>query len=372
MPPRGGIRSRIADDDEPPSGSGASSSRDIDPSSRRSVRQRVSSTPPPSRSTNASLPLNSSLKKDWGKGILTSRQVQEYASGASQQGASGVDPIASAGNFGKNPQNLQRALLNLFGKPVGSPEISWYNIPTKKGFVAHPFMLPHVWLHSLHSNAPYTMCILSARPSKGLPGFLDDDGRDCLPSEPPHLDSQGSAEDNPHRATWRRRGVLHYRFALRADMELASGGWHDYVEEVVDDHNQEERCDPRDIECHLRDLELVVQCHAWWCVARVGLGGATFATSQRISGWRSPRVLVPDPRRLGAPCQHLRVSKMERSCKHVLALQSQLRRSSRLHELHSRCSLASHQEDSRVLSRRVGSRWSSCPHPLRSCARPST
>ena len=42
----------------------------------------------------------------------------------------------------------------MFGQPRGSPDIDWYEIPTKRGLVPHPFMLPHVWFHSLRSKCP--------------------------------------------------------------------------------------------------------------------------------------------------------------------------------------------------------------------------
>ena len=36
-------------------------------------------------------------------------------------------------------QNLQRALINTFGIPVGAPDFDWFKVPTKKGFVDIPF-----------------------------------------------------------------------------------------------------------------------------------------------------------------------------------------------------------------------------------------
>ena len=61
---------------------------------------------------------------------------------------------AAAGSHGRHPQNLQRSLISLFGMPDGAPEFEWYNIPTKSGSHAHPFLLPHAWLASLYQSRP--------------------------------------------------------------------------------------------------------------------------------------------------------------------------------------------------------------------------
>ena len=153
MAPKGGIRKRVLEDD-PTQGTGSRSSRDIAPDAQRSLRQRVTPASTSGTAPEAALPFNNTLKRDWGKGDISSKRVQEYAMAASQQGAIGLDAVSMAGSSGKNPQNIQRSLLRRFGQPPGSPEISWFNIPTTRGVVPHPFMLPHVWFHSLYHNAP--------------------------------------------------------------------------------------------------------------------------------------------------------------------------------------------------------------------------
>ena len=100
------------------------------------------------------LPLLQSLKKHWGQGIISAAQVQEYAWGASKQGAVGMSSPAAAGSSGKHAQNIHRSLIALFGRPKGSPEISWYEVPTAKGTRMHPFMLPHKFFSSLYSDLP--------------------------------------------------------------------------------------------------------------------------------------------------------------------------------------------------------------------------
>ena len=107
-------------------------------------------------SSSTPMPLMESLKRDWAKGALSAKQVQEYAHGAHQQGAVGMEAPAKAGSWGKHGQNCHRSLMTLFGQPAGAPEITWVEVPTKKGNVLHPFMLPHMWFSSLYSHQPGT------------------------------------------------------------------------------------------------------------------------------------------------------------------------------------------------------------------------
>jgi hypothetical protein len=65
-------------------------------------------------------------------------------------GAVALDRLAAAGNHGKNPKNMQRALLSFFGWPKGAPQLAWREIPTVHGRVAHPFVMPHLLFGSLH------------------------------------------------------------------------------------------------------------------------------------------------------------------------------------------------------------------------------
>lgn len=77
----------------------------------------------PPGTLSANLRLNNKLKKDWAVGKLSSRQVQEYAMGAMQQGASGLDAMSAIGNSGANLQKSQRGLVNLFGSQAGAPPL---------------------------------------------------------------------------------------------------------------------------------------------------------------------------------------------------------------------------------------------------------
>lgn len=94
--------------------------------------------------------LRDSLRRDWGKGEISARKVQEYAMGAARAGAGGLDDLALAGTSGKNTQNIQRSLLGIFGRPQGAPPIDWVEIPVKGGrMVSHPFIFPHKFFRSM-------------------------------------------------------------------------------------------------------------------------------------------------------------------------------------------------------------------------------
>ena len=158
MGKRGGIRQRL-EGAASSSGQQAEEPEEIGHSiaARRSVRRRVANQGSPTEGGTdapADLPLLHSLKRDWSKGILSAKQVQEYAEGASRQGAVGMDGAARAGSHGKHAQNMHRSLVSLFGRPKGSPEFCWYQIPTSKGPKLHPFMMPHLWFSALFAELP--------------------------------------------------------------------------------------------------------------------------------------------------------------------------------------------------------------------------
>ena len=82
------------------------------------------------------------LKRDWGKGQISSPKVQEYAEAHMASGGVGAESLASAGASGRHPQNLQRAFVHVFGQPKGVPEFTWARIPTSMGEVLHRFFCP--------------------------------------------------------------------------------------------------------------------------------------------------------------------------------------------------------------------------------------
>ena len=67
-----------------------------------------------------------------------------------------MESFAAAGHSGKNPGNLQRALVAAIGQPAGFPEIAWAEIPVKGSTSPkpHPFLFPHQMLASIHTQQP--------------------------------------------------------------------------------------------------------------------------------------------------------------------------------------------------------------------------
>ena len=94
--------------------------------------------------------LNRNLKARWGRGKLSSADVQDIAYDAHRSGAVGVEQLSAAGTYGKYPQNLFRDLLRIFGEPKGGPPIDWVEIPLKSGAnVPHPVIWPHKFFQAL-------------------------------------------------------------------------------------------------------------------------------------------------------------------------------------------------------------------------------
>ena len=123
---RGGVRQRL---NEAASSSGSA----------------AAATPPP----GVTSPLYESLRRDWARGLLSSHKVQEYALGASQHNAWGMDELGRLGAGGKHPQNMFRELVRRFGSPPGAPYIQWVEIPTKHGKATpHPVLFPHEFFRS--------------------------------------------------------------------------------------------------------------------------------------------------------------------------------------------------------------------------------
>ena len=105
---------RAADLDELPASEPASSSS-AGPTEvgRRTLRRRIEQAS--ERTDACEKPLEDALRHDWGKGIMSSKKVQEIAMGAEQQGARDLSGISKTGAFRKHPQNIQSALFYYFG-----------------------------------------------------------------------------------------------------------------------------------------------------------------------------------------------------------------------------------------------------------------
>ena len=104
-------------------------------------------------SSSSDLPFTQALIKDWANGAISSKKLQQYALSAMEQGAHGLHGMAKMGNYGQNPQNIFRAMRSLLGLPAGAPELSWYEIPTKKSKnTIHPFLCPHSFISAFYSG----------------------------------------------------------------------------------------------------------------------------------------------------------------------------------------------------------------------------
>lgn len=180
MAPKGGVRKRLAASDPADvergdegdkgsgrrrrvvgiggEGAGAGQAEPEERVNRGGVRQRLVADGIGQNSSSSSsgghLPLFSALRRDWALGKITSKQVQQYAEGASDQGSVGMDALARAGAGGKHPGNLFRSLVAAFGLPPGAPDLFWVDIPIQGEAtpMPHPFILPHAVFQSLFKH----------------------------------------------------------------------------------------------------------------------------------------------------------------------------------------------------------------------------
>ena len=141
---------------------------------RGNLRQRIErASVNPSASSSSTgpaqpFPLVDSLKKHWEAGRLSSPMVQEIATGAAAQGATGggVDQITRAASEGLRPDNLQRSLLSLFGRTKGVPLFRYVMLPLKRGTVLHPTIMPHEFFSTLYKGSQRVLGYICPRPSR--------------------------------------------------------------------------------------------------------------------------------------------------------------------------------------------------------------
>lgn len=96
------------------------------------------------------------FKQDWAKGKLTSQQLQKYSASSASVGATGMDPFAALGNYGKHTGNIFRDLVSKMDWPIGAPRFSWIEIATKFGpATAHPVIMPHALFAQMHRERPH-------------------------------------------------------------------------------------------------------------------------------------------------------------------------------------------------------------------------
>ena len=159
MPPKrkGGIRQRLGIAQRPvPPRDDVPDAMPVQPPHRRGgIRARMHAAKSKAkrsilRQEEAKGPLVKTLKRKWGLGKISAKDVAEIFHGAKQQGASNVPTLSSL----DQPQHLHRSLVAAFGHPQGAPEFFWAEIPTKGGPTMHPFLLPHLWFAALFVGLP--------------------------------------------------------------------------------------------------------------------------------------------------------------------------------------------------------------------------
>ena len=149
--PKGSLKRRLERaledvNEEPPEG-------DVLEQPRTSLRRRAERARGSTEAVaETELPFTRTLRTEWAQGRISSVQVQRYAEDAAAQGAEGMTRLASAGSSGARPQHLQRAIMNFFGRPAGSPDFTWVRIPSPGGSTMHPVLLPHQVFGTLYHH----------------------------------------------------------------------------------------------------------------------------------------------------------------------------------------------------------------------------
>ena len=119
-------------------------------SRRGTLRRRIDRAQTSAASSGSSDSLLNSLRKYWGSGAMSSRIINEIATGATDAGASGrmLEHMSRA----MRPDHLQRSLLNLFGTPQGVPPFTWIPLQMASGSTLHPVILPHLFFGRLYHD----------------------------------------------------------------------------------------------------------------------------------------------------------------------------------------------------------------------------
>ena len=93
--------------------------------------------------------------RDWSKGQTSSVKMQDLCAGGVISGTSDeTSRFASLGASGKYPNNIQRDLIHLAGKPHGAPNIMFVQVPImsktkQKVMMDLPVLMPHRQFASL-------------------------------------------------------------------------------------------------------------------------------------------------------------------------------------------------------------------------------
>ena len=154
VPLRRGVRRRLGLDAAPVhvASAPAAPASSSDGGRRQTVRRRLHIDSSSTGTPNSQLqgPLIDEMKSGFADGSYSAAQVERIFTASAGHGATGLPQLSSA----HHPQNLQRSLVAAWGQPVGAPPMEWRMLPTSKGLVAHPFLMPHAFFGSLYIAKP--------------------------------------------------------------------------------------------------------------------------------------------------------------------------------------------------------------------------
>ena len=188
-----------------------------------------------------------------------------------QPSAHSLDRLASAGHEGRNPKNMQRALMSAFGWPRGATDFTWDEIPVA-GYERpqpHPFLCPHATFAAIYKNRPdlWHEAILGEKNSNVE--FWKQCAHDPdIPSHP-KLQSAADRKKNPSWHAWRRRGIFQTGFAADDFLEQFAGVWHNHAQKVCVYYDSEVPTSARWIHFE-RDLESFLLEHEQFAHGRDG------------------------------------------------------------------------------------------------------
>lgn len=106
------------------------------------------------------LKLHERLLRDWAKGDLSSKQIQDYCEGGVVSGCDAATAqFSHLGADGKYTANIQRDLLQLLGKPLGAPKFLFVQVPIlnkhkQQIMIDMPLLVPHRQFASLYRERP--------------------------------------------------------------------------------------------------------------------------------------------------------------------------------------------------------------------------
>ena len=97
-------------------------------------------------------PFNAGMRRDWGKGVLSSPQILDYASRAARQGMPGARKLARTT---LNTTNSHRDMVRALGWLAGAPSLKWLEVEKREGGTKlHPVICPIQFLEKLLESGP--------------------------------------------------------------------------------------------------------------------------------------------------------------------------------------------------------------------------